>query len=336
MHRIPLLAVVLAACAVDAAGEGPRAEDGLAESAPEGVVADAARQVSFTIRSTTMWSSRVKGIGLTDDGSMASFGLGPNTCLVRTSDGRNPNDTELTDDRGDETTTDGDEDSVVVTSSETVVEADLETGEREVYEVDGALDARRVDGGVVVLRVHADRCEVWWFVDGEKQVVDLDQQACEGDMDVRRTDGTVFLAYGEVLELRPDSDRVLAYGDLVRWNEASAGLFVADQGGVVVTAYEADGTERWQRETEHGIGGLVDMGAIGAVGVEIGEGRDRQLLVYEGYYGGLMGSWPLSLPGMYAIRASGDGRVLALASADMVTFLDVAVESAWDPMLGKH
>jgi len=289
-----------------------------------------------------------RGVALHDADSSfdgAQVGMRGTTCDVDVafgsigSDYDYPGDDETVDDVA---TDDNGDVNVIVTGDKGVHIQQTDgwnTSSRD-FEIDGVVVGRNFeDGAIVLAEGDGDDCALHVVGTDNDRVVRLkpDQQ-CLGvhTLETDPTAGGAWIGSDGGLWSYEGSEVVVvseAPSNIVAYDPFTDGLYTAELGGTVVTAFEPDGSIRWQSDVGASIYSLADLGAEEAVAVSVNyDSGTGGVLFLDGWTGEQRAEEPVSTPNNRVVT-SRDGRRLAIVSNDRVDFYDVnpgLSGSSWD------
>ena len=264
--------------------------------------------------------SPTRGFALHDDGETAQAGMFGSTCEIQIRDGSIWEDQDVEDEDDDVKDADADRALVIDSGSYTLYRpGEWDHGRTE---VDGLVDARLSDAGIVSLADGAD-CVLAW--EGASEVV-LDGAYCDGAEIAtdRRTGLTVVGSAAGAIAVTPDGlVTELGAGDLVAVDTGTDAIYVATRDGTELTAYELDGALRWSAPLA---GTAVDLEAMGTAGdaalmTALADGTG-EFLVFDALTGEVGSSMVTPTPAR-AVDVSANGQTLAMTLPSEVHFFDV-------------
>lgn len=275
------------------------------------------------LRHASTLETRVRGVGMMDDGQSADVGMAGNTCRFDIGAAVIGADADVA--QGEEDVVHdafGESSLVVGTAGVFVVDPGGFAGTTPVIPSGEITTGRFVADGITTVRANR---EIAWSADGASvELPDGELVQTEG-FTVDRSTGTAFAATGTSLfSVTPAGVTELGgAADLAAFDAASGALYVASAGESEVSALEVDGTPRWSLDVGGAVTALDDMGdgASVAAMVEAPEGHGR-LLVLDGATGEIKMDYPTpsAAPG---IVVSPNGRSMAVILRNEVHFFDV-------------
>ncbi len=266
------------------------------------------------------------GVELFDNGETGRAGMYDVSCPFQTINGTvtgdydMPGEGETVTDAGD--TELGPETAAVVGADRVdLVESSRVEDRVMSIDVPGVVDARLVDGEVVAWVDQAGACSVVWTDSG--RVVEADcgrgfDAIDEDQVVVVGASGTRILGVGGVEAEIPGA------ADLVVWDDLASVAYVAELGGHVVTAIEANGLVRWTTDVDGAITALDAAGDRAAATVAVSRGDVGALLWLDGASGLMLGE--VETPAApESLSISANGEALAVVLRDETHFYDLVL-----------
>ena len=278
--------------------------------------------------------------------SGAQVGMNSTTCAFDTEYGSigtdydYPSDSESVD---DSVTTDSGDVQVIVTSDKTVhiQETDGWNASSSDYDIEGVLVARSFDDGALVLSEgNGNACTLTTVGTSADATVEMDPaQQCAG-IHTLETDPTLGRGWvgsdqglwafegTEVVSISETPSNIVAY------DPYTDALYTAEVGGSVVTALDADGSERWTTDVGSPIFSLDDLGAEESVAVSVNYADGTGGLIFLDGWTGVNRATVAVATQNNRVVTSRDGHKLSVASANSVDFYEVnsglVSSSGWD------